>query len=307
MVTTLFIQRQHNYVQNEVMTQDFPEYLMTSGAFLPISTELPSGAQTYTYKLLTYVGSAAILANGADDIPLVNAYAEERMGRIRTIVDSYEYTVEDLEAAEFNNTNLDTQMAVAARQIMEAKFDQLAYDGDSNFNLDGLLTNPNIPTYTIANDGTGSTTTWSTKTADQVYRDLRNFASATRTATNGVEIPEAIAMPQAQFDLIAGTPYPSASAASETILSFFLKTQRMSPTGVQSVFPAPYLAGKGAGGTDLMISFRKRPDKIKLHMPMDFTPEPVQPRNFSFRVPCRMKTGGTQIYKPYSLRIATGI
>lgn len=307
MVSNLFIQRQLNYVQQEVIKQDFPEYMMTSGAFLPISTELPAGAQTYTYKILTFVGEAAILANSADDIPLVNAYAEERMGRIKTIVDGYEYTIEDMEAAALTSMNIDAEMAVGARQVAESKFDKLGYEGDSNFNLLGLLNHPNVPSYTVLNDGTGSATAWSTKTADKVYRDLREFASETRTATNGVEMPEAIAMPQEQFDLIAGTPYPSSTSASETILSFFLKTQAAQPGGIQSVFPAPYLAGKGANGTDIMVSFRKRPDKVRLHMPLDFEMQPVQIRNFCYRVPCRMKTGGVQVMKPLSIRYASGI
>jgi hypothetical protein len=307
MVTNLFVQRQLNYVQSQVVEQDFPEMLMASGAFLPIATEIPSGAQSYSYKLLTFVGSAAILANAADDLPLVNAYAEERIGRVRTLANAYEYTLEDMESAQFAGTNVDSQMAVGAREVMERQFDLRGYDGDSEFDLLGLLNHPNVPSYTVPNDGTGSATAWSTKTAELIYRDLRDFVSETRIATNGVETPEAIAMPQEQFDIIVGTPYPTNSASGETILSFFLKTQRATPSGVQSVFPAPYLAGKGAGGTDIMVSYRKRADKVKLHMPLDFEMLPVQERNMCYRIPCRMRTGGVQVTKPLSIRYASGI
>lgn len=307
MVSNLFIQRQLNYVQAAVVEQDFPEMLMASGSFLPISTEVPAGAQTYSYKLLTFIGSAAILGNGADDLPLVNAYAEERIGRVRTLANAYEYTVEDMEAAQFAGTNVDSQMAIGAREVMEREFDLLGYEGNSNFNLLGLLNHPNVPSYTVPNDGTGSATAWSTKTPELIYRDLRDFVSETRIATNGVETPEAIAMPQEQFDIIVGTPYPANSSSGETILSFFLKTQRATPSGVQSVFPAPFLAGKGAGGTDIMVSYRKRPDKIKLHMPLDFEMLPVQTTNMNYRVPCRMRTGGVQVTKPLSIRYASGI
>lgn len=306
MPSTLFIRDQLEYVQQQVVEQDFPEKLMAAGTILDISTEIPRGAETYAYRILTFLGEAAILANGADDIPLVNAYAEKRSGFIRTFVDGYEYTIEDMESAEFAGMNLDAQMAIAAREVLETKFDLTGYDGDANFNLLGLIGHPNVPSYTIPNDGAGAATAWATKTADQIYRDLRNFASATRIATNGIENPQVIIMPIAQFDLIAGMPYPTADA-SDTILSFFLKTQRMTPQGVQTVLPVAYLAGKGAGSTDLMISYTKRQDKVKLHMPLDFTMEPVQVRNFSYRVPCRMRSGGVQVNKPLSIRYAIGI
>lgn len=311
MVTNLFIQRQLQYVQEQVVLQDFPERLMASGQFLDISTEVPAGAQTYSYKILTFVGSAAILGNGADDIPMINAYAEERIGRVRTLADGFAYSLDDMEAANLNGMNIDSQMAVGAREIIEAKYDALGYDGDAAFNLLGIIGHANVPSYTILNDGASnggsSSTRWIHKTAEQIYRDLREFVTSTRAATNGVESPQQIAMPQTQFDIIAGTPYPANSDGSETILSFFLKTQRMSPAGVQSVFPAPYLAGKGAGPTDLMISYTKRPDKVKLHMPLDFEMQPVQVSNFNYKIPCRMKTGGVQITKPLSLRYAIGI
>lgn len=311
MVSTLFVQRQLNYVQEEVVTQDFPELLMTSGTVLPISTELPSGAQTYTYKLLTFVGSAAILAAGTDDIPLVNAYAEERTGYIRTLVSGFEYSIEDLEAAEFNNRNIDTQLAIGAREIVEQEFDAIAYEGSPQHNLQGFLNHPNVSSETVLNDGNenGGTnsTRWIHKTPEQIYRDLRSFASAKRIASKYTQKPQAIALPSEAYEIILGTPYPTGSTSGSTILSFFLGTQRLSPDGIQSVFPAPYLDDKGVGGAGMMVSFRKRADKIKLHMAMDFSMLPVQMINFCYRVPVRMRTGAVQILKPMSVHYGYGI
>ena len=77
---TMFLRRQLEYIQSIVVEEDFPEKIMASGRGVPISTELPAGAETYTYRIYTMVGEAAILANGADDIPLVDGYFEERTG-----------------------------------------------------------------------------------------------------------------------------------------------------------------------------------------------------------------------------------
>jgi len=175
----------------------------------------------------------------------------------------------------------------------------------------GFIGYPNVPTDTALNDGNsnGGTndTEWEFKTPEQVYRDLSNFVSAMRTATNGAESPEVIALPQAQFDLILQTPYPTNSASGETIMSFFLKTQRMTPAGVQSIIPMPYLAGKGTAGVDVAIAYRKRADKIKLHIPMEFEQRPPIEDLNEVRTLCRMKTGGIQVNKPLSMRYLEGI
>ncbi|BAQ65528.1 hypothetical protein GM3709_2293 [Geminocystis sp. NIES-3709] len=280
---------------------------MSSGSAINISTDVPSGAETYSYRILTFLGEAAILANGGNDIPMINAYAEKRTGYVRTVVDGYEYGIEDLESAEYAGMNIDSSMAIGAREVIERKVDLLAYNGDSNFNLLGFLNYPNVPFYTIPNDGTGSSTTFATKTPEQIYRDLREFVSATRIATAGVETPEILALPIDQFDRVMQTPYPTNSASGETIGSFFLKTQRMTPGGIQAMIPMAYLEGRGTGGLDMMVAYRKRLDKLKLHIPLDFEQMPVQQKDLDFRVVCRMRTGGVQINKPLALRYAEGI
>ena len=309
MVTSLFLRDQLRYIQNEVVEQDFPERLMISGSIIPISYELPAGARTYTYKLMSYLGQAKIIANGGEDIPMVDVNAEERIGYIRELADGYTYTVRDLEAAQFANMNLDPSLAIAAREVMEATADLLGYNGDSDHQLLGFLNHPNVPNATVLNDGDSNggsaSTNWVHKTPAQIYRDLVNFATATKTATNLIEIPENIGLPVEQFELINTTRFGDGS--DETILSFFLRTQRASAAGVQSVIPLPYLSGKGTGGTDMMISWRKRSDKIKYHIPMDFSQQPTQQHNLAFKVICRMLVGGVECRKPLSMRTAYGI
>lgn len=310
-VNPLFLRQQLEYVQNTVVEQDFPERLIISGDFIPVSYELPAGAETYSYRIMTAVGEAAILANGADDIPLVSAFVEKRTGEIKTIVDAYSYTVEDIEAAQFANMNLDASMGTIAREVMEAKADQLGYDGDSNHNLLGLLNHPNVPSGTVLADGNSNggtnSTRWIHKTASQIYRDLSSFGRSPRTATNGVEFFDTIALPEDQYNIIAETPYPDTSTGNTTILSFFLQTQSANPKGVKRILSVPYLAGKGAGGTDLMIGLRKQESKVKFHMVMDFSQEAVQVRNFNYVVPCRMRTGSVQVTKPMALGYRSGI
>ncbi len=310
-VSTMWLRKELEYVQQQAVEQEFPERMIVNGNWIAISDEIPAGAETYSYKIMTAVGEAAILANGGDDIPMVNVYAEKRVGEIRTIVDGYRYTVEDLEAAQFAGTSLDASMALYAREIIEYKLDILGYEGSTEFNLLGLLNHPNVPSGTVAADGNqnggSNSTRWIHKTAEQIYRDLTAFGRSPRVATNGVEFFDTIAMTEDAYNIIAETPYPSASAASETILSFYLRTQSVNPKGVKRIVSAPYLAGKGTGGTGMLVGTRKLPQKLKYHLVMDFTQEAPQQDNFAIKVPCRARTGGVQLSKPLSVGYRDGI
>lgn len=306
MPNSLFIRQQLEYVQNQVVEQDFPEMMMISGQIIPISNELPAGAQTYSYRLFTKLGSAKIIASGAEDLPEVSAFMEKRTGYIRTLANQYSFSWEDMLHAEYANTPIDATLAITAREIMEQKADLLGYDGDSDFNLLGLLNHPNVPTYTVLNDGNSNggtnSTKWIHKTNAQIYRDLTQFARETKVQTKYAESPDVIALPPTEYDIVTTTVYGTTS--DRTILEIFLDSQRKSRGGVQDVIPLPYLEGKGPGGTNVMTSFRRRPEKIKYHIAQDFTQHPVDKDGLRYTTPCTMRVGGVQCLKPMSLRYA---
>ncbi|MEO0852651.1 MAG: major capsid family protein, partial [Cyanobacteria bacterium J06648_11] len=131
--------------------------------------------------------------------------------------------------------------------------------------------------------------------------------SQTSIATQYVEGPEVLLLPAEQYNIIASRPYPENSASGETILSFLLKTQRAVPNGLKAIAPVPYLKGQGVGGTDVMVSYRKRSTKLKMVIPLDVTAMPPQIHKFNTEIYLEMRTGGIEIRKPLSVRYASGI
>ena len=305
MPSSLFTEEQLNRVSNIVVEQEFPEYQMASGNILNVSQAYGAGVDTYSFDILTKVGQAAVIANGAEDIPQVNAYTERRYGKFYTIANSYSYTIQDLEHAQFAGLNLNAQMAISSREIMESKFDEISWFGDDQYDLEGIVDYPNVPTE-VAPDGNTGSSEWDTKTPAEIYQDLRKLAGDMRNATKGKYFPSTYIMGQKQFDIISETPYPD-NQGEETILSFFLKTQRLTPTGVQEVFPAPRLENAFAGGVNGIIGFTRRPDRQQIMLGMDYTQEPPQLENLTYKVIARMRVGGVIIYRPYSVRQLTGI
>ena len=305
MSLTLFERNALEQIQNLVVEQDFPERMMGSGRLVPIDTSLSPWVESYVYKLLTKVGTAKILANGADDLPEVSAFLEERTGWIRTIANQYTYSYQEMEQARTASVSLDSTLAIIAREIMEQELDNVAWNGSTEHNLLGFLDHPNVPSYTVPNDGTGTSTLWSTKSASLIYRDLTNFAKETRTETKYVEMPEIILISSEHFDTLVETEFPAQTG--KTILSFFLENQRMFAGGVRQVIPVPYLDGMGTGNTGMMVSFRPRADKIRFHVPQDFMSLPPERQGLKYITPNMMRTGGIQLLKPYSMRYAEGL
>lgn len=305
MTNTLFLSEQLEFIQSSIAKQDFPDRMIANGTLLPVSTEVPRGADTYSYRIYNGFGSAKILATGAEDLPSVSAGVEKRTGYVRTIANQFEITYDELMSAEYAGVNISAEMGIIAYEVMMQEVDAIGYLGDSNHSLLGLLNHPNVPTATALNDGTLGATTFASKTAAQIYRDLRNFVTSVRTATNMVEAPDTMLLPVAQFDLIAQEPFPSGT--SSTILSFFLENQRRYPGGVQQVLPVPYIDGRGPGGSDLAILLSRREQKVKFHIPGDFTTLETQATGMKFVTPCNMRCGGVQLIKPLSMSYLTGI
>jgi len=305
MASTFFVENQLSRVRDFVVEQQFPEYLIPSGGMINVSGAYGPGVDTFSFDTLTKVGQSAILANGAEDIPMVNVYTERRYGKFYTIANGYSYTIQDMNHAEYAGVNLNAQMAVASREIMEAKADEIGFFGEKGYDLQGLVDYPGVPSETAPNGGSGNTE-WSTKTPAEIYEDLRKPAADMRAATMGKYSPDTYAMPQEQFDLINETPYPD-NQGSETILSFFLKTQRQTPQGVQEVIPAPRLKGAFAGGVDGLIAFTMRPDRQEFVMGEDYTQEAPQLDGLTYKVFAHMRVGGVVVYRPYAVRQLTGI
>lgn len=310
MPTQMFIRNQLRYLENQLIEQDFPEYYLASGAGIEISNEIPKGAKTYSFLTYTQVGYAALMANQSDDIPLVDAYIDEHTGRIHEIQVAFQYSIADMDMAEYAGYNLNANLARVALHAATVKLDEVAWIGDARANLLGLANNPNVPAVIIAADGNSNggtnSTKWANKTPDQIYRDLNLIANSIPTISNNVYRATRLALPLPAFQLISTIPYPANT--SSTILDFFYKAQSAQiGGGITSVVPVPFLTGRGIGGADMAIAWNPTNGAQKLHISLDFTIGEYENRNLKYKFPCYMRTGGVEINRPLSLAYCYGI
>jgi hypothetical protein len=304
----VFFARELEFVKSKTYDLLFPELKMTR--LIPVSFEAGPGAETITFETYGMVGFAKVISNYATDLPRVDVYGTQDSVIVKTVGDSFGYNIQEIKANAMANKNLPTRKAAAARKAIEKKVDDIAlsaYATDKiNGGLVGLLYNAHTTKGTVATRG--GHVTWATKTPAEILADLNAIVADMISLTNGVEIPDTILLPIAQWSLISTTPLQAGS--DTTIREFFLKNNPSITTiewlaPLHNVNPVPSTGA--VANTDVMIAYRRSPDKLTLEIPEAFTQLDPQAQGLEYVIPCMARIGGVIIYYPLSVSIIEGI
>lgn len=298
-----FFSRQLEHVKAQTYDIRYPE--LKARSMFPVDNSAGPAADAITYRQWDQVGMAKIIANYANDLPRADVFGREFTSPVKSIGNAYGYNLQEIRKAAATGTPLQQRKANAARRAHEQELNRIAFFGDAQHGLPGLLNNPNIPAASVTADGgsNGGTTStlWIHKTPTQILRDMNDLVHDIVSSTKGVEAPDTLAMPLAQYALIASTPLQAGS--DTTILEFFLRNQQY----VREVVACEELKGVGPGQSDVMIAYRRDPDCLTLEIPVEFEQLPVQEKGLEFEVPCHSRVGGLIVYRPLSLNIGEGI
>jgi hypothetical protein len=295
---SVFFARQLEYVKGK--TYDIKRANLSALTLMPVSTEIPEGATTHTYRQFDSVGMAKVIANYANDLPRADVVGKEFTSVIRSIGNSYGYNVQEIRSAQYAGVNLDARKATAATRAQQELINKLAFAGDADHGIPGLISNANVPEVTLAADGTGSSKAFSTKTADKIVRDINSLINKVITQSKGIHRATEVWLPIEQYALIATTQ--NSTASDTTILSF-----------LQSVHPGVTfksvveLDGAGAGGADRMYALENSMDNWALEIPMMIKQYAPQQQGMEFVVPCESRFAGVTVYYPLSMCFSDGL
>jgi hypothetical protein len=233
---------------------------------------------------------------------------QKYIANIRSIGDSFQYSIQEIRAARKVNRPLTTMLAEAAKHKARILEDNIAWFGDSIHGLQGFLTNPNIPLLNLPADGNSNgytnTVLWAGKTPAQVLRDLNlivNTIGFNTLAVEGTAGDLMLLLPFDSYTYIESTPRSDFS--DMTILEYFM---RNNPRIKEVDYLPSELNTTGPGSTRLAVCFSRNPLKVKQHIPQDFEMFPPQERGMAFVVPCHSRYGGVIWYKPLSAIQASG-
>lgn len=301
-----FLERELQFVKAKVYERRYPEF--KARRLIPVSHEVPSGAETIAYDEFDGVGVARILASYADDLPRADVVAKRVTSPIRGIGTSYGYNLQEIRAAIMAGRPLAQLKASRASRATEQEQDRIAALG--GYGLVGLLNVPNANAYTIPNGATATAAPqWirdgdgnpGGKTPAEILKDMNGIAQYGVDQTNGVEIPDTMLMPDEQYGYIAVTRIDA--TLETTILQHFLKTNPY----IKNVEGWSRCKGAGAGGTDLLVVYRRDPDFVTLEIPQEFEQLAPEQDGLETIVACHARTGGVVCPVPMSITYGAGI
>lgn len=295
---SVFFARQLEFVKSQ--TYDIKRVALSALTLMPVSTAIPEGATTHTYRQYDSVGMAKVIANYANDLPRADVTGKEFTNPIRSIGNAYGYNVQEIRSAMFAGVNLNGKKALAATRAHQEKINVLAFSGDADHGLPGLLNNTNIPEVVLAADGTGASKTFASKSADKIVRDINSLINKVITQSKGVHRANQVWLPIEQYALIATTQN---SAASDTTILGFLQANHPGVTFMQVV----EMDQAGASSADRMYALENSMDNWQLEIPMMIRQYTPQQQGLEFVVPVESRFAGVIIEYPLAFAFADGI
>lgn len=268
--------------------------------FIPVDTDVDPAADTIVYGQFDAYGMARIVSNYATDLPRVDVIGREFRTPVKSIADSYGYSVVDLRRGRLAGQNLEARRAEMARRAIETAIDRIAAYGDADTGLPGFLTNANVPETALTNG------TWisSNRTAVQMLADLHALVDASVAAGKDVFVPDTLLLPTREFARIAQT-FMSTDNTTTVLRAFLNENPYIKNVDYWSALDAVPVAG---GSTrKLAVCYTRSPEVLTLEIPQEFEQFPPQAKGLAFEIPCHARIGGTVIRYPVAVRYGTGI
>lgn len=305
---SVFFARELDAVKAESYDVQYPE--LTALNLFPISSETDPGAETVTYYTYDRTGVAKIIDNYSTDLPRADVTGNPSYAKVKSLGASYGYSAQEMRASRLAGKSLDSRKAEAARQAIDTANNRIAWRGDEESGLMGVLSNgQNIPLYAITAGANGKTK-WTEKTADEILADVNGMAKQVAKVTKNVERPDTLCVPADVYMDISTRRIPDTTA---TVLSFILEhapyiknVVSTAELDADSVETNPY-AQAGDGGQGVAFLFKNDKRKLSLEIPMPYLQYPAQVKNLETVVPCEERTAGVIVYYPLSALIAVGV
>jgi len=302
---TMFFARELEHRKSR--TYDVIKAPLKAFELIPVDSTAGAGAESIVYEQYDSTAVAKIISNYANDLPRASVKGKEFTARVQSVGNSYGYNLQEVRAAQMAQKPLTQRQADSAARGHRENWNRVAFYGDAEFNMPGLLTNANVPSSSAPN-GTAGTSEWSTKTRDEILADMNALANGIVSLTNGAEVPDTLVLPVEQYSLIASTP--RSQTTDTTILQFFLANNPyISAVEWANELTAAQLAANGVTSFtgDVMMAYRRAPEVLTFEMPQTFEQLPVQERGLEYVVPCHSRVAGTLVYYPLAIAFMDSI
>ena len=290
------LQLQH--LRSTILDRPYPE--LKARRLIPQQSESPAGAEEFAYVVADQVGMFKLITNYSDDLPVTDVKGEKIVTDIAEFGGACHYSVNDVERANMAGVPLTSRKMISNRDAAERKFEKIAWQGDPEAGLVGMLTVPNATKETASTKAAGGTTWANNATAAEVYADLVRPIIQQTEDTNETERPDTYVMSLSDMEYANSVFFEDASGQSA--LARF--KQNYPEVTIEST---SYVKGQGAGGTNVILAYKNDSMKVAMETPLPYNVMAPQFRNLVTIINARLRTAGVVAYFPLSITIIEGL
>lgn len=304
--TLAFLVSQLTTIEAEVYQVRYPE--IDFSEIIPVDNSGPEWKPSTTFFSVDQVGQANWFTGFAKDMPYADVTRAMATAGMHMAGIGYEWNLEEINTARLVGMNLDSMKASAARRAYMEFMYTVATVGSTEKNLTGIFNLAGVTAGDVAADGTGASTFWADKTPTLILRDINAALTGIYSDTLTVEMADTVLLGILPFLHIANTPMSVDNPM--TILEFIRRNNVLTAiTGRPlTIRPVRGLDTADPGGDSRMITYRRDPQVLKLHLPMPHRFLPVwQNGPMNFVVPGIFRTGGVEVRLPGAVRYSDGI
>ena len=215
---------------------------------------------------VTYASSGKdddnLFFDAANEIPVIQADLSKQVARTFNWAEYMSFTVTEKEKMMSVGRDPETFLNKGIRLHCDKTIDRNVYRGFSKVNSTGLCNSP-IVTRTSAWPGAGGTSTWRSKTPDEILDDINSAISALwkDNDCSPDALPNHILVPVEQFGALVTRKVSDDSERS--ILTYVLENNLTTQQGGELVIsPCKWCSRAGSSRSDRMVVYCNRIDRI---------------------------------------------
>lgn len=221
-------------------------------------------------------GTSGIIGSDTNDIPMMQANLSKDNFRVFTWANILKVPFVGQQLLNQVGRSLDDILDKGIKLGWNKDLDTMTYQGYSELGVYGLVNNASITASTAAT-GAGGTTTWVSKTPDEILDDINTCLNYTWA--------------QSEYDLSGMANHvlvpPSAfiylqrkvsNAGNVSIMQYIMENNVATAQGRQIVIvPCRWCEGAGVGSTNRMVAYVNDKDRVKIDIPVMLNRVMTQP------------------------------
>ena len=204
-----------------------------------------------------------LIFDATNDIPVVQADMSQSIARCFNFAEYMVFNVLEKEKMMSVGRDPETFLNKGIRLHCDKVIDQNVYTGFTKVSSTGLVNNPRIMRVSSPATGTGNSSKWADKTADQILDDINTLIAGVWKVCDcsSDALPNHILVPVEQFGLLVTRKVSDDSERS--ILTYVLENNLTNQQGGRLVIsPCKWLSGAGSNYSDRMVCYINDPGKI---------------------------------------------